>query len=979
MSAMASELGSDEALYASLDRSEDERALEALLERHWERSFRLALTVVRDPGAAEDVAQVAFIKVVASARAGRPVDRFGPFLRSCVMNEARMHLRGSKRRTAHEERAATSRPEGREGASDAAAVAELAEALPEKQRLPLELHYGLGYTHREVGELLECPAATVSSRIQDGLEELRRALAGVGTLIAIAALEALMADVAHARAATPPAPSATKLLARASKAPMESSAKKAARGANAARVALVATLLVGVGVVAGAALLREETPRRLTVAEDPAPGHGSTAHLSSEDPVPERPIATGPVDSPRRETPAPMASPAPRGPGELLGRKLGTSEGHAVLRCEGLRGFVLSRDGKRVVATTHGEAPIFDLDTRTLVAKVENPRARTFATFTAATLTPDEKEILTADAANRLRFWDAQTGALRTTVEHGEEERAPYTLVFSPDGNTLVTGGLGAPAIVWSRDAVTKLHELGAHADSASAIAFSPAGDLLATCGAGPADETKPSLQGYALRLWDTKTWKEVRAIDTTRETVSDKGRFVDLTHDVKAFVFTRDGARLYSLGGKKLRAWTIETGAELNAPLDLGGEPRAAALTPDQRTLVVALEDGRVLYVDAVHARVERTIAAHRNAVVGLAIVPGGGTFVTGSSDGTIRTFDLVTGEPQDRLSGHATAVSAVAFSADGRTVASAARDRTVCIWDARSGRLMKTIERPTAPGFIAFGPEGRSVIVDGGEHSWEREALFTTLDVATGATVARLELAPVEEKVTNERGEVIGSAKSCTCNFGRTVSADGRRLVLHARQKTPARVLELGAPGGSTADEVARIDSQGISWPLVALSGRGDRVAFVENRAMDWKVRLVDVPPGQGVRELSSPNELSASVTGLGISPDGRTVVVADGASRVTVFDAATGRLLREIEGVQGTAFSPDGTLLAGVGPTEDRKQRSAPQVLRVVSLATGEVVAEGKAGVALGTWAFAPDGRSIVAGDSLGGVSIFELPAR
>src|SRR5688572_6010424 len=54
----------------------EEDALAALIARHWERAWRLAWCIVRDPAVAEDAAQQAFVKVAAGAKGYEDEGRF---------------------------------------------------------------------------------------------------------------------------------------------------------------------------------------------------------------------------------------------------------------------------------------------------------------------------------------------------------------------------------------------------------------------------------------------------------------------------------------------------------------------------------------------------------------------------------------------------------------------------------------------------------------------------------------------------------------------------------------------------------------------------------------------------------------------------------------------------------------------------------------------------------------------------------------
>src|SRR5262249_13965029 len=91
----------------------------------------------------------------------------------------------------------------------------------------------------------------------------------------------------------------------------------------------------------------------------------------------------------------------------------------------------------------------------------------------------------------------------------------------------------------------------------------------------------------------------------------------------------------------------------------------------------------------------------------------------------------------------------------------------------------------------------------------------------------------------------------------------------------------------------------------------------------AHDGTIRFRDAATGRELRRVTRPQE---RVQSLALSPDGR--VLASGGSwrirsgldadgRLLLWDAATGRLLRELRGhrrrVESVAFAPDGKTLA------------------------------------------------------------------
>jgi RNA polymerase sigma-70 factor (ECF subfamily) len=164
----------DRALVRAAQRG-DADALAALFRAHWGMAHRAAYLVVHDAGAAEDIAQEAFLSAV------RALDRFdrrrpfGPWLHRIVLNRAIDHARARalRREVAVAEPADGAAPE-EPGRRDEL-VAALA-GLPPDQRAVIVLRHLLEYTPGEIAALLDLPRGTVNSRLRRGLDALAREL-----------------------------------------------------------------------------------------------------------------------------------------------------------------------------------------------------------------------------------------------------------------------------------------------------------------------------------------------------------------------------------------------------------------------------------------------------------------------------------------------------------------------------------------------------------------------------------------------------------------------------------------------------------------------------------------------------------------------------------------------------------------------------------------------------------------------------------
>jgi RNA polymerase sigma-70 factor (ECF subfamily) len=173
---------SDEALLAGLGTGEREAA-EAFVRRFQGRVYGLALTIVRDRGIAEDVAQETFVRAwrnaeAYDARRGRVVTWLLAIARNLAIDATR---RRSPRPEDPEavvsqlERAGRQAEPSPEDPPDERLRAALS-ALPAEQRRALVLAAYLGRTAQEISALDGVPLGTVKWRIRTAMLKLRSEL-----------------------------------------------------------------------------------------------------------------------------------------------------------------------------------------------------------------------------------------------------------------------------------------------------------------------------------------------------------------------------------------------------------------------------------------------------------------------------------------------------------------------------------------------------------------------------------------------------------------------------------------------------------------------------------------------------------------------------------------------------------------------------------------------------------------------------------
>lgn len=167
----------------------DHLALGELYDRHARLLFSLALRIVREPSDAEDVLQEAFSQVWRQAKRfeegrGTVVGWLVTVTRSRALDRLR-HRRTQPGGIADFDRIAEALPDPARALDLHLVTSEAAErvrqalaALPDDQRIPLELAYYEGLSQSEIAEKLQTPLGTIKTRMRQALRRLRDALEG---------------------------------------------------------------------------------------------------------------------------------------------------------------------------------------------------------------------------------------------------------------------------------------------------------------------------------------------------------------------------------------------------------------------------------------------------------------------------------------------------------------------------------------------------------------------------------------------------------------------------------------------------------------------------------------------------------------------------------------------------------------------------------------------------------------------------------
>jgi WD40 repeat protein len=153
---------------------------------------------------------------------------------------------------------------------------------------------------------------------------------------------------------------------------------------------------------------------------------------------------------------------------------------------------------------------------------------------------------------NTVAVWDVQASVMRYSLQAtGFDTRGVLStieaLVFSPDGQWLVSGGTDGHVRIWSMDHGRVVVDHAAHTDSISALALQRDGTLLASASAD-----------QVVRLWRMPTGELVREIHGHQDVIN-------------SVAFSPDGSQFATAAGRRaderdprdgsVRVWRTATG----------------------------------------------------------------------------------------------------------------------------------------------------------------------------------------------------------------------------------------------------------------------------------------------------------------------------------------------------------------------------------------------------------------------------------
>ncbi len=314
-----------------------------------------------------------------------------------------------------------------------------------------------------------------------------------------------------------------------------------------------------------------------------------------------------------------------------------------------------------------------------------------------------------------------------------EGSEAPFgktvinTTVFSPDGTRLAVATTNGIAV---SDTYTgkKLAMLPVSMDTATALAFSPDNQTLASAGT---DAT--------VHLWNIHTGEHT-------------ADFTGHTYPIVSLAFSPNGQTLASGSFREIRLWDLRTELPVRAAVLHGHRDMVTTLvfSPDSKTLASTSFYGTVLLWDLETHQRRHSLAAHTDAITALAFAPDGQTLASGGywspdTESTIRIWDIATGQLLKTFETHTDPVFALTFSPAsdsiyGNTLVSAGWDNAIRLWNPQTAKLKGTFKSDTAPILaVAFLQKSPSVAADTHDSTLASASLDGTIQLWSLTSVPR------------------------------------------------------------------------------------------------------------------------------------------------------------------------------------------------------------------------------------------------
>lgn len=342
---------------------------------------------------------------------------------------------------------------------------------------------------------------------------------------------------------------------------------------------------------------------------------------------------------------------------------------------------------------------------------------------------PDGRTLVAGGLDGAVRLWSVRTGREIGQPLASYSYGSTFDVVaFSPDGHTVAAGNLGGDVWLWDTESDKPLGVQLQRTDTAAALRFcngpaTPcAGDEISSLFFSADGTTITAVNDWpSTSTWDVTTHQQVgeTTIIAFDPAEGNDGALVAQSVDGKV---TAEAEPQYLTGPVEL-FWQTDTSAATGAPgASMDDDLGALALSPNGEILAAVgywlwlWDTSKDQQMAAGWNDTDRRFFGRR--FDSLAFAPNGQTFAAGGSDGTVSFWDpwahAQIGRPLQASSFGA--INSLAYSPDGTLLASASSDWTIRLWNSQTHtEIGQPLQTGGAVASIAFSPDGQALVSAG------------------------------------------------------------------------------------------------------------------------------------------------------------------------------------------------------------------------------------------------------------------------
>ena len=539
--------------------------------------------------------------------------------------------------------------------------------------------------------------------------------------------------------------------------------------------------------------------------------------------------------------------------------------------------IAFSPDGKKLAVASSIGIWLYDANTyKEFALLTGNWEKLSSRKFVKVKYSPDGK-ILASVNHNEIYLWNTYTGNINAKIR--EHIYGITDIVFSPDGQTLVSSSKDATLRLWDTQ-TGNLKGVISEKRGVKALGFSPDGKILASSGG----------ENNAIRLWDFKTCQHVATL---------RGA----THSIHSLAFSPNGVILVSGGGdSNIMLWQPKTGKHIHTLTDHTGNVDRLAFSTDGKTLIIGSWDGIIQLWNAQTWQHRKTFNSGYK-YLSFALSPNNDILANADEKGTIQFYDVNTGHHKatitdympGKLSINFYPQNSLAFSPDNKKLLTSSGQ----LWDVETGQQHVLTEELKKHTPIVFSPDGKVIASGnkaGGIFLWyANNGVPRTFLTGHTDEIACLAFSP--------NGEYLASG--CADYSEYTNKSNDTSIRLWNVQKGQQEALLKGHTGGVAC---------------IAFSPDGKTLA---SGSEDNTIRLWDTNTAQHTKTFEGHTGGVACVV---FSPDGKTLASGSRKSEnredkktdytIRLWDVNTGKQKFILSGHTGrifsVVFSPDGQTL-------------------------------------------------------------------